>query len=272
VQDPEVAALLEEGIQFEQVKPPEEEVKVEVKKRALLRDLANRLFRRYDELTGEWVPSRPKQILWGVTVFMAIPVLMWGLGNLGGPKAKPAQAQPTQAKTVQATAPQGVQPPTAEAPGQEPTPPGSPSGAPEAPGQGQPQSGASIGLSRKPPGYRGGHPPAPNPGGGRGGAAPAPDLWLRRKRRLHGSGSSGGVGAAPCGLRGRPRGPGRAPGGAPAGLRPSGRPGPGREPVPAQHGGRHPGPGRPGPIHDRLPGRGAEGGRPGAAHGFLRGL
>jgi hypothetical protein len=28
VQDPEVAALLEEGIQFEQVKPPEEEVKV----------------------------------------------------------------------------------------------------------------------------------------------------------------------------------------------------------------------------------------------------
>jgi hypothetical protein len=169
-QDPEVAALLEEGIQFEQVKPPEEEVKVEVKKRALLRDLANRLFRRYDELTGEWVPSRPKQILWAVTAFMAIPVLMWGLGNLGGPKG-PAQAQPTQAKTVQATAPQGVQPPTAEAPGQEPTPPGSPSG-PEAPGQGQPQSGASPPSPANPQATGEAIPPPPTPAAG--GEVPPP--------------------------------------------------------------------------------------------------
>jgi hypothetical protein len=172
VQDPEVAALLEEGIQFEQVKPPEEEVKTEVKKRAILRDLANRLFRRYDELTGEWVPSRPKQILWGVTVFMAIPVLMWGLGNLGGPKAKPAQAQPTQAKTVQATAPQGVQPPTVEAPGQEPTPPGSPSGAPEAPGQSEPQSGASSASPANPQATEEAIPPPPTPAAG--GEVPPP--------------------------------------------------------------------------------------------------
>ena len=166
VQDPEMAALLEEGIQFEQVKPPEEEVKAEVKKRALLRDLANRLFRRYDELTGEWVPSRPKQILWGVTAFMAIPVLMWGLGNLGGPKAKPAQAQPAQARTVQATAPQGVQPPTAEAPGQEPTPPGSPSGAPE------PQSGASSPSPANPQATEEAIPPPPTPAAG--GEVPPP--------------------------------------------------------------------------------------------------
>jgi hypothetical protein len=177
VRDPEVAALLEEGIQFEQVKPPEEEVKVEVKKRALLRDLANRLFRRYDELTGEWVPSRPKQILWGVTAFMAIPVLMWGLGNLGGPKAKPAQAQPAQAKTVQATTPQGVQPPTVEAP-EEPTPPGSPSGAPEAPGQtqapgqGQPQSGASSASPANPQATEEAIPPPPTPAVG--GEVPPP--------------------------------------------------------------------------------------------------
>jgi hypothetical protein len=170
-QDPEMAALLEEGIQFEQVKPPEEEVKVEVKKRALLRDLANRLFRRYDELTGEWVPSRPKQILWGVTAFMAIPVLMWGLGNLGGPKAKPAQAQPAQAKAVQATAPQGVQPPTAEAPGQEPAPPGSPSG-PEAPGQGQPQSGAPSASPANPQATGEAIPPPPTPAAG--GEVPPP--------------------------------------------------------------------------------------------------
>jgi hypothetical protein len=166
VQDPEMAALLEEGIQFEQVKPPEEEVKAEVKKRALLRDLANRLFRRYDELTGEWVPSRPKQILWGVTAFMAIPVLMWGLGHLGGPKAKPAQAQPAQAKAVQATAPQGVQPPTAEAPGQEPTPPGSPSGAPE------PQSGASSPSPANPQPTEEAIPPPPTPAAG--GEVPPP--------------------------------------------------------------------------------------------------
>jgi hypothetical protein len=168
--DPEMAALLEEGIQFQQVKPPEEEVKVEVKKRAILRDLANRLFRRYDELTGEWVPSRPKQILWGVTVLMAIPVLMWGLGNLGGPKG-PAQAQPTQAKTVQATAPQGVQPPTAEALGQEPTPPGPPSG-PEAPGQGQPQSGASPPSPANPQATGEAIPPPPTPAAG--GEVPPP--------------------------------------------------------------------------------------------------
>ncbi len=143
VRDPETAALLEEGIQFEQVKPPEEEVKAEVKKRAFLRDLWNRLFRRYDELTGEWVPSRPKQILWGVVAFMAIPVLMWSLGHLGGPKAKPAQPN-----TVQATASQGVQPPTAEAPpppagqGQgQAAPEDSPSGAS---GQGQTLEGASA--------------------------------------------------------------------------------------------------------------------------------
>jgi len=112
VQDPETAALLEEGIQFEQVKPPEEEVKQEVKKRALLRDLANRLFRRYDELTGEWVPSRAKQIMWGAIGLMALPVLMWGLGNLGGPKAKPAQVAQTQAAQTN----QSVQPPAAAAP------------------------------------------------------------------------------------------------------------------------------------------------------------
>jgi hypothetical protein len=172
VRDPEVAALLEEGIQFEQVKPPEEEVKVEVRKRALLRDLANRLFRRYDELTGEWVPSRPKQILWAVTAFMAIPVLMWGLGNLGGPKAEPAQAQPAQARTVQATPPQGVQPPTAEAPGQEPVPPGSPSGAPEAPAQSQPQSGAPSASPANPQATEEAIPPPPTAAAG--GEVPPP--------------------------------------------------------------------------------------------------
>ncbi len=64
-QDPELAALLEGGIEFEQVKPPEEEVRQEVRKRAFLRDLYNRLLNRYDELTGEWVPRGPSRSWWG---------------------------------------------------------------------------------------------------------------------------------------------------------------------------------------------------------------
>ena len=87
--DPELAEALEKGIQFEQVTPPEDEVRGEVKKRALLRDLKNRLFMRYDELSGEWVPSRPKQIMWGVIALMGVPVLMWGLNNLGGSSHAP---------------------------------------------------------------------------------------------------------------------------------------------------------------------------------------
>ena len=144
VQDPETAALLEEGIQFEQVKSPEDEVKQEVKRRAFLRDLANRLFRRYDELTGEWVPSRPKQILWGMLALMAIPVLMWGLGNLGGSKPRPAQAQAqaAQTETARAQPSQGIQPPLPAPPEQkEATPADSPSGS-----GGEPQSGSGESL------------------------------------------------------------------------------------------------------------------------------
>lgn len=59
--DPELAALLEEGIEFEQVRPPEEEVRQEVKKRAFLRGLYNRLFNRYDELTGSGCPPVPSR-------------------------------------------------------------------------------------------------------------------------------------------------------------------------------------------------------------------
>jgi len=89
--DPDLAALLEEGIEFQTVKPPEEEVKGEVRKRSLMRNLFNRLFMRYDELSGEWVPSRPKQIMVFTLVLMGPFILMWGLNALSGrPKATPA--------------------------------------------------------------------------------------------------------------------------------------------------------------------------------------
>ncbi|WP_114313604.1 hypothetical protein [Thermus caldifontis] len=91
--DPELAEALEKGIQFEQVVPPEEEVRTEVKKRAFLRDLKNRLLMRYDELSGEWVPSRPKQIALGVLALMGLPVLMWGMNNLGGSPSRAPQTQ-----------------------------------------------------------------------------------------------------------------------------------------------------------------------------------
>ena len=135
--DPELAALLEEGIEFEQVRPPEEEVRREVKKRAFLRDLYNRLFNRYDELTGEWVPSRPKQILIGVGGLMGLVVFMWALNNLGGPK-RPAQAHPSPQVQQAATAPQAASgtPPQAQA--QEA--PAPPAGASGATGEAAPQS------------------------------------------------------------------------------------------------------------------------------------
>lgn len=134
--DPELAALLEEGIEFEQVRPPEEEVRQEVKKRAFLRDLYNRLFNRYDELTGEWVPSRPKQILIGVGGLMGLVVFMWALNNLGGPK-RPAQAQtPPPAQSVVST---GVAPATPEVPGAEASPSASALEGQAAPGGQAPQ-------------------------------------------------------------------------------------------------------------------------------------
>lgn len=137
--DPELAALLEEGIEFEQVRPPEEEVRQEVKKRAFLRDLYNRLFNRYDELTGEWVPSRPKQILIGVGGLMGLVVFMWALNNLGGPK-RPAQAHPSPQVQQAATAPQaasGTPPQAQEAPAP-------PAGASGATGEAAPQSTATA--------------------------------------------------------------------------------------------------------------------------------
>ncbi|MGC8877062.1 hypothetical protein [Thermus sp.] len=134
--DPELAALLEEGIEFEQVKPPEEEVKREVKKRALLRDLYNRLLNRYDELTGEWVPSRPKQVLVGVGALLGLVVFMWSMNSLGGPKrsapatATASQVAPAQQSHLEASAP----------PSQGPVGTGSPQAAaqgPEGPSQGE---------------------------------------------------------------------------------------------------------------------------------------
>ncbi|MGC8968022.1 MAG: hypothetical protein ACP5JV_06840 [Thermus sp.] len=166
--DPELAALLEEGIEFEQVKPPEEEVKREVKKRALLRDLYNRLLNRYDELTGEWVPSRPKQILVGVGAFLGLVVFMWSMNSLGGPKrAAPAtatasQVAPAQQGHLEASAP----------PSQGPVGTGSPQAAaqgPEGPSQGEaagesPQGQApGQGSTGTPQAPAGPVPPPPTP-------------------------------------------------------------------------------------------------------------
>lgn len=177
--DPELAEALEKGIQFEQVKPPEEEVRGEVKKRAFLRDLKNRLFMRYDELSGEWVPSRPKQIMWGVIALTGLPVLMWGMNNLGGSGSKSApqtqvESQSTTAiKETPLSGGQGL--PSTATPGGQTGSPGQPqgettSGSPtpptEAPQNPPPPSGEAVpppptpaATGEVPP------PPAPYPGG-----------------------------------------------------------------------------------------------------------
>ncbi|MCH1927098.1 hypothetical protein L6232_19930, partial [Shewanella sp. C31] len=134
--DPELAALLEGGIEFEQVRPPEEEVRQEVRKRAFLRGLYNRLFNRYDVRTGEWVPSRPKQILIGVGGLMSLFVFMWAMNNLGGPK-RPAQAPtPPPAQSVASTE---AAPATPEVPGAEASPSASALEGQAAPGGQAPQ-------------------------------------------------------------------------------------------------------------------------------------
>lgn len=154
--DPELAEALEKGIQFEQVRPPEEEVRTEVRKRAFLRDLKNRLFMRYDELAGEWVPSRPKQIMWGVIALMGLPVLMWGMNNLGGSASK--SAPQTQVESQSTT-------------GTKETPPSTATPAGQAGSPGQPQGEATSG-SPIPPGST--PPEAQNPPPASGEAVPPP--------------------------------------------------------------------------------------------------
>lgn len=160
--NPELASLLEGGIEFQQVKPPEEEIKGEVRKRALFRELYQRLFLRYDELTGEWVPSRPKQILVGSLLLMSPFILIWGMNALSSPKAPrtpPTQIAPKAPEGAPAqTAPQATAENSPSTTIEEPLPPSSsspsstsPSPIPSGSGQEVPPPPAPTATGEIPP-------------------------------------------------------------------------------------------------------------------------
>lgn len=75
-ENPELADLLESGVIFDDLPTPEEETQRAVSRREGLRLLKHRLLDRYDELTGEWVPSRPKQVAVGF-VGLVLATSLW---------------------------------------------------------------------------------------------------------------------------------------------------------------------------------------------------
>ena len=167
-ENPQLADLLESGVLFDELPTPEEETQRAVARRSFLLTLKHRLLDRYDELTGEWVPSRPKQIAVGFAGLVAATTLWFILstrntapaqGGLPVPvttatTAKPEPAPPAPANSEAAAAGGTAASANGEAsaPGQSPqdtdaTPP-PPGGYPEAP---PPPSGYPT--APPPPGY-----------------------------------------------------------------------------------------------------------------------
>ncbi|ADH62435.1 hypothetical protein Mesil_0502 [Allomeiothermus silvanus DSM 9946] len=102
-ENPELASLLESGVVFDDLPTPEEETARAVARRSSLLTLKHRLLDRYDELTGEWVPSRPKQIAVGFLGLVLATTLWFTLstretgpakGGLPVPVATSASQQP----------------------------------------------------------------------------------------------------------------------------------------------------------------------------------
>lgn len=80
-ENPELASLLESGVLFDDLPTPEEETARAVARRSFFLSLKHRLLDRYDELTGEWVPSRPKQIAVGFAGLIAATTLWFILST-----------------------------------------------------------------------------------------------------------------------------------------------------------------------------------------------
>lgn len=112
-ENPELADLLESGILFDDLPTPEEETQRAVARRSWLLTLKHRLLDRYDELTGEWVPSRPKQIAVGFAGLIAATTLWFALSTRNTEPAKGGLPVPVPTAT------------TTTAPKPEPAPPAS---------------------------------------------------------------------------------------------------------------------------------------------------
>lgn len=156
-ENPELAELLESGVIFDDLPTPEEETARAVARRSFLLSLKHRLLDRYDELTGEWVPSRPKQLAVGFLGLIVTTSLWFTLstretkpaqGGLPLPAATvPAAPKPTPAPEVPST--QG----TTQTQARAAAAPDSPTSTPSAPGSepGNAQSPAPESSSVPPP-------------------------------------------------------------------------------------------------------------------------
>lgn len=113
-ENPELADLLESGILFDDLPTPEEETQRAVARRSWLLTLKHRLLDRYDELTGEWVPSRPKQIAVGFAGLIAATTLWFILSTRNTAPAKGGLPVPVPTATT-TTAPQPEPAPPASA-------------------------------------------------------------------------------------------------------------------------------------------------------------
>lgn len=163
-ENPELASLLESGVVFDDLPTPEEETARAVARRSSLLTLKHRLLDRYDELTGEWVPSRPKQIAVGFLGLVLATTLWFTLSTRETGPAKGGLPVPVATSTSQQPVP--VQPPA-------PTPaPSAPSESPSAqsketattPGGTPENPGTSDASSVPPPpsGYSEVPPPPPS--------------------------------------------------------------------------------------------------------------
>ncbi|GEM83145.1 hypothetical protein [Meiothermus hypogaeus] len=153
-ENPELADLLESGVLFDDLPTPEEETARAVARRSFFLSLKHRLLDRYDELTGEWVPSRPKQIAVGFLGLVVATSLWFALSTRetkaaqGGlplpvataPKPTPAPEAPSAPETTQTQAGSTAAQDSPTAPGSEP-----------GNAQGNAQSSASDSSSVPPP-------------------------------------------------------------------------------------------------------------------------
>jgi len=99
-ENPELADLLESGVLFDDLPTPEEETQRAVARRSFLLTLKHRLLDRYDELTGEWVPSRPKQIAVGFAGLIAAATLWFILSTRDTAPAQGGLPVPVPAATA----------------------------------------------------------------------------------------------------------------------------------------------------------------------------
>lgn len=108
-ENPELADLLESGVIFDDLPTPEEETARAVSRRAGLLMLKHRLLDRYDELTGEWVPSRPKQVVVAFAGLVMAASLWFTLSARDKGPAKGGLPVPVAAAAPSSQKPEAVQ-------------------------------------------------------------------------------------------------------------------------------------------------------------------